>query len=97
MKILTMIQRQFRRSLLIKGLREKGYTPERIYDELNYRRDIANKKFVINKDLNMTRNFSLDMMRELLEEACTLEHDIKTGKVNDQLAIEMLMMKYASN
>lgn len=96
MKILTMIQRQFRRSLLIKGLREKGYTQDRIYDELKYRKDINNKKFVINKDLNMTRNFSVEMMNRLLEEACNLEHDIKTGQINDQLAVEVLMMKYAS-
>ncbi len=96
MKILTMIQRQFRRSLLIKGLREKGYTPDRIYEELKYRKDIVNKKFVINKELNMTRNFSIEMMNQLLEEACNLEHDVKTGKINDQLAVEVLMMKYAS-
>lgn len=89
-KILILIQRQFRRSLQIKDLREQGYSDDRIAKELKV------QNFVIGKELRMTRNFSTATMNNLLEDACNLERDIKTGNIKDQLAVELLMMRYAS-
>ncbi|HAQ51844.1 MAG TPA: DNA polymerase III subunit delta [Lachnospiraceae bacterium] len=89
-KILILIQRQFRRSIQIKDLREQGYSDDRIAKELKI------QNFIIGKELRMTRNFSTSTMNNLLEDACNLEKDIKTGNIKDQLAVELLMMKYAS-
>ena len=89
-KILILIQRQFRRSLQIKDLREQGYSDDRIAKELKV------QNFIIGKELKMTRNFSTATMNNLLEDACNLERDIKTGNIKDQLAVELLMMRYAS-
>lgn len=89
-KILILIQRQFRRSLQIKDLREQGYSDDRIAKELKI------QSFIIGKELRMTRNFSTATMNNLLEDACNLERDIKTGNIKDQLAVELLMMRYAS-
>lgn len=89
-KILILIQRQFRRSIQIKDLREQGYSDDRIAKELKI------QSFIISKELRMTKNFSTATMNNLLEDACNLEKDIKTGNIKDQLAVELLMMKYAS-
>ena len=90
LKILILIQRQFRRSIKIKDLREEGYSNERIA------KDLKMQQFIIGKELTMTKNFSKATMNALLDEALELEQDIKTGKIKDQLAVEMLMMKYAN-
>ena len=89
-KILILIQRQFRRSIQIKDLREHGYSDDRIAKELKI------QSFIISKELRMTKNFSTATMNNLLEDACNLERDIKTGQIKDQLAVELLMLKYAS-
>lgn len=89
-KILILIQRQFRRSIQIKDLREQGYSDDRIAKELKI------QTFIIGKELKMTKNFSTATMNNLLEDACNLEKDIKTGNIKDQLAVELLMMKYAN-
>ncbi len=88
-KILRIIENNFRRSLKIKDLKANGYSDDTIAKEARIPR------FAIPKELNVTKNFSSARINELLNEACDIEKDIKTGKIKDQLAVEMLMMKYA--
>ncbi len=92
LKILVLIQRAFRQSLQIKDLRDAGYSEDRIIKELNFSKK---RGFIVNKTLRMTKNFSKERMNELLNEACELECDIKTGRIKEQLAVELLMMKYS--
>lgn len=88
-KILILIERQFQRSLKIKDLREAGYSNERIA------KDLKIQSFIISKELSLTKNFTKESILNLLNDACNLEEDIKTGKIKDRLAVELLMTKYA--
>ena len=61
---------------------------------------IANKMgirdFIVRKNLGLARNFTMEQIRALLEDAADLDERAKTGRINDQLAVEMLMIRWAS-
>lgn len=49
------------------------------------------KPFKITKDLEAYRSVSFDRVKTLKEKVLTYEHKMKTGELNGQLALEMLM------
>ncbi len=88
LKILVLIARHFRQATKIKTLYRNGIPQPQIASELKL------APFIVKKQLSMSANFSLEMMQQLLNEACTLEEDIKMGRIKDQVAVELLIMKY---
>ncbi|MCR4612029.1 MAG: DNA polymerase III subunit delta [Lachnospiraceae bacterium] len=90
LKILIIIQRQFRRIIVTKDLREQGHSDNEIIKLLK------TKPFIVQSDLRISGNFPIERINMLLNEACQLENDIKTGNINDQMAVELLIVKYAS-
>lgn len=89
-RILALISRQFNTLLQIKELSVRGYTPSVIAQRTGI------KEFIVKKNLEMTRKFTLDELREALEECIENEEYVKTGRMNDSLAVEMLIIKYSA-
>ena len=62
--------------------------------------DIATKSglhpFVLKKALNQCKNFSLDELNRNLKLCQELDTDIKTGKIQDMLGLELLITKISS-
>lgn len=89
LRILALISRQFNTLLQIKALSVHGYTPSVIAQRTGI------KEFIVKKNLGMTRKFSMDELREALEACVKSEEDVKTGRMNDRMAVEMIIIKYS--
>jgi len=85
--ILAMIARQFRLILQCKEYREKGYNQNIIATKLNQR------PFVIKKCLSQARNFTIEQLKKGLELCLQADYHIKTGKIQDSMALELIIIK----
>lgn len=88
-RILVLIERQFERMLAIRNMSSE-HMPDR-----EIARQLGVRDFVIGKDLRLARNFSTARMKRLLYEAADLEKRIKTGRMDGNMGVELLMLRYA--
>lgn len=88
--ILTMITRQFRLIIQTIKLREMGALNNEIAETLGIR------DFVVRECLKQSANFDSETLLVALKECLDIDVDIKTGRKNDKLAVELLILKYAS-
>ena len=88
--VITMIARQFRLILQCKTLREKGLTPPDISQETRLR------SFMIADCLRQGEYFSREKLEAAIKGCLEADLNIKTGKMADTLAVEMLILKVCS-
>ena len=87
--ILAMIARQFRIILQSKYLSEKGFYKSDIAKKINQR------EFVVSECLAQSKNFKKKTLLQALEDCLECDINIKTGKVQDKLGVEMIIIKYS--
>ncbi len=87
--ILAMIARQFRLILQSKYLSEKGVYKADIAKKINQR------EFVVAQCLAQSKNFKKKVLLQALEDCLECDINIKTGKINDKLGVEMIIIKYS--
>lgn len=87
-RILSLIIKQFRRMLAIKSMNDNRIDIKTISLK------IKAPEFGVRKDLSLSKNFTMDMMRNLINDGAELEYGFKTGTVDEQMAVELLIMKY---
>lgn len=87
-KILTMITRQFRILLQCRELRDMGYSPDLIANKLSL------APFIVEKGLSQSQYFKKKTLKEALNTTSEIDLNMKTGKVNIRLALEMLIFEY---
>ena len=89
MRILFLITRQFRILAEVKELTGKGYP----------RSEIAKKvgvpEFAVGKYQNQNRNYTKDKLIQVLKDGAAAEEDVKTGKMNEKIAVEIFIVKYS--
>jgi len=90
MMILTMITRQFRLMLQCKVLLEGG-TPQQ-----NIATVLSQKDFVVRKCLAQAKNFTVETLKDAMKDCLEADIDIKTGKIKDDLAAEMIVIRYSN-
>lgn len=91
MRILFLIMRQFQMMLIVKTMSNQGFS----------NKDIAAKAgcpewAVRNKYLRQCKAFSLDMIKQALSDGAEYEEAVKTGRMNDQMAVELLIVEYSN-
>ena len=86
--ILAMIARQFRIILQSKYLAEKGFYNADIAKKINQR------EFVVSQCLSQAKNFRKKDLLKALDDCLKCGANIKTGKIQDKLGVEMIIMKY---
>lgn len=86
--IFAMISRQFKIVLQVRNLQMDGVSINEICEKLSLR------QFVVNKALKQSRNFSQEMIIDMLNFILENDFKIKNGLINDTLAIEILVSKY---
>jgi len=88
--ILAMITRQFR---LIAQARELslGFSRRQIQDKLGL------KDYALDKTLRQARLYDLEHIRRAYDELLETDMAIKTGKYNDQLALEILVSELSTS
>ncbi|MFZ5965590.1 MAG: DNA polymerase III subunit delta [Bacillota bacterium] len=89
-KILFMITRQFRYLYQMKLLEAQGYTAMAIAPKLGI------QQFVVKKYIRQAMNFDVNTLRKALEECLLTDSQIKKGKIEQRLGIELLICKFAS-
>lgn len=87
MRILFLIARQFNQLLQVKELAGKGQDRSAIASQLKL------QPFIAGKLLTQARTFSKDQILACVTLCVDLEEAVKTGRLQDRLAVELLITK----
>ena len=90
MRILFLIARQFNMLLQVKELRGKGYQNKAIGEKVGL------PGFIAGKYVAQAARFQTEELRDAVEACVEAEEAIKTGRINDNMSVEMLIIKYSS-
>ncbi len=90
MRILFLLVRQFKLLLEVKELDKRGYAKKEIASLTGI------MPFVVGKYQEQAKTFRRHVLREIIEYGVELEESVKTGKLNDTLAVELFIMKYSA-
>jgi len=87
--IMSMIIRQFRLLFMAKLLEEKGYSQGNIAEKIKV------PNFIAQKVIQQSRNFTEKELEEGLNKCLEIDIYVKSGKIDNKLAIEMLLTRFA--
>lgn len=90
MRILFLIARQFNQMYQLKDLREQGLDAGAVASKAGL------APFIVKKSLAQASRFSMETLRQAVEDCVKAEEDVKTGRLGDRLAVELLIVKYSS-
>ena len=90
MRILYLITRQFNLLMQVKELSEEGYSAKMISERLKM------AGFIVRNCLRQAEYFSLKTLKEALQDCVRMEEAVKTGRMNDVMSVELLLVKYSS-
>ena len=90
MRTLYLMARQFNVLLQIRELAVQGF-PNTIIAERT-----GMMEFIVRKNAGLARKFSVEELKGAVEFCTQREEDVKTGKMIDQIAVELVIYKYAS-
>jgi DNA polymerase-3 subunit delta len=84
-KVLFMIIRQIRMVYRIKLLKQKGLREDAIAKQMGL------TPYIATKVMNISRNMKIDVVENAMYYSLELDEAIKTGKISDRIAIELLI------
>lgn len=90
MKILALMARQFNLLLQVRTLKDKGF------DQKTIATKVGLAPFIASKYLAQCTNFSVKSLKNALVDCVQTDEDIKSGKINDRISIELLIVKYSA-
>lgn len=90
MRILYLLSRQFNGILQVKEMQSEGLGSK----EIASRMGVA--PFIAGKYLTQTKYFTFEVLHEALEEMASIEENVKQGKLEDKLGVELAIVKYSS-
>ncbi len=89
MRILYLITNQFHRLMVVKAMSNQGFS----------NRDIAPKagcpEWAVKKYQAQSRAFSMEQLKQAIRDGAAYETAVKTGHMNDQMAVELFITEYA--
>lgn len=87
--VLSMLARQFRIILQSKSMAKDGAGAREIAEATGLR------EFVVREGLKQAANFTEGSLKEALSECLNTDVDIKTGRIDAAVGVELLIIKYA--
>ena len=90
MRILFLIARQFNQLLLVKSLTAKGMDRASVA----YKAQIA--PFIAGRLMTQARSFTMQQLRNAVQDCVDAEEAVKTGRMTDVLSVEILIVKYSA-
>ncbi len=90
MRILFLVARQFQSLLLVKELRNQGYDSKAISSRLGI------PEFAARKHLAQSGHFTPEQLKKAVSDCVQAEEDVKTGTMNDRMAVEVLIVRLSS-
>lgn len=91
MRILYLLSRQFRLLLEVKELMKAGADKERIAKVTRLH------PFAAGKYMRQCRDFTVRELRDTMEMAAELEEAVKTGRLGDQMSVELFIAERTDN
>ena len=89
MRILYLILKQFNTLMEVKELAMKGYSVQLIAERTGIR------DFIVRKHMALTKSFAFEELRQAVNDCIDMEEAVKTGTMVDQLAVELIIIKYS--
>ncbi|MBP3475391.1 MAG: DNA polymerase III subunit delta [Lachnospiraceae bacterium] len=90
MRILYLITRQFNMLLQVKELKNKGYDANTVGEKVGL------AGFIVRKYVAQAAKFKETDLRTALKDCVEAEEAVKTGRMNDVMSVELLIVKYSS-
>ena len=90
MRILFLLAKQFRQLLLVKEYTEEGVAQP----EMAYRLGVPS--FVVRNIASCARSYRISELRQAVTDFVDAEEAVKTGRLQDVLSVELLIVKYSS-
>lgn len=90
MRILFLVARQFNLLMQVKALQKKGFSNKAIGEKVGL------PGFIAGKYVTQSSRFSKEDLSEAVEACVEAEEVIKTGKMNDNMSLELLIVKYSN-
>lgn len=90
MRILFLIARQFNLLLQVKELSVS------IHDNRVIGEKTGLHGFIVGKYVAQAKHFKSAVLRQAVEDCVSAEESVKTGKMNDRMSVELLIVKYTS-
>lgn len=90
MRILYLITRQFQILFNLKDMAGKGF------DNQTMAKKAGIPPFAVKRNLSQAKGFTAAQIKGALLDGAELEEAVKTGRMNDQMAVELFIMKYSA-
>ncbi|MFI3212400.1 MAG: DNA polymerase III subunit delta [Eubacteriales bacterium] len=91
LRILALISRTFHLLMQVKILKGKGHSDKVIGEQVGLH------SFVVSKYAKQVNRFSAKELRNAVESCVEAEENVKTGKMNDKMSIELLIVKLSQS
>ncbi len=90
LKIIAILRSQFIKLLVVKEMTDRR-EPDSVIA-----RSAGIRPYFIRKNQMLAGNFRMEELRQLIKDAGNVEARIKTGLIDPQIGVEIIMMKYSS-
>ena len=90
MRIMYLISRQFQILLAIRDMAAKGIGQQIMAQKAGI------PPFAVRRNLAQAKGFTVEQLKGALREGVDLEEAVKTGQMNDRMAVELFIMKYSA-
>lgn len=89
LKILALINRQFNILLQVKDLSRQGKDKKEIASLAGVH------PYYVGRNIRQAGGFTMEQLRQALEDSVQTEEDVKMGRITDRLGVELLIVKYS--
>ena len=89
MRIMFLITRQFQILLNVRDMAGRGM------DNQSIAKNAGIPPFAVKRNISQAKGFTMAQLKRALYDGADLEESVKTGRMNDQMAIELFIMKYS--
>ena len=86
LKILSLIASQYNRLLMISELKARGLPDGEIAKKAGM------PPFAVKKSAGLARSYTTEQLKAILELCASSDEDIKTGRISDRNAVELLLV-----
>ncbi len=90
MRIMYLISRQFQILLHIRDMASKGIGQQMMAQKAGI------PPFAVRRNLAQAKDFTTEQLKNALREGVELEEAVKTGQMNDRMAVELFLVKYSA-
>lgn len=90
MRIMFLISRQFQILFHIRDMATKGL------DQQTMAKKAGIPPFAVRKNVSQAKGFTMEQLKRALCDGAELEESVKTGRMDDRMAVELFLMKYSA-